>query len=129
MTHIKICNTCEEEVPHSDYYPRKTVKDGIGNSCKKCVIKKQHLRVKKRKRELFEYKGGECFRCGIVDDPSFYDMHHRDPALKKFRVGMSYSIRKEEVYKEVDKCDMLCPNCHRRAHMRMRDDRNKDKTS
>lgn len=81
--------------------------------------------VKKQKEEaliLFKsqcvaYKGGKCQRCGLVDDPCVYDFHHRDPNEKDFGLASrrKYGFIKS-VKLELDKCDLLCSNCHRKEH-------------
>ena len=43
--------------------------------------------------------------------------HHRDPATKKFGISMAGSIQAWETIKEeLDKCDLLCSNCHAELH-------------
>jgi hypothetical protein len=71
---------------------------------------------RRRKQRLIEYKGGKCQQCGY-DKPiySAYDFHHRDPKQKDFTI--SHSNRGFEfLKKEVDKCDLLCKNCHAEVH-------------
>jgi predicted HNH restriction endonuclease len=54
------------------------------------------------------------------------EFHHKDPSLKEF--GPSGRILKrlswEKITKEIDKCILLCANCHRELH-----DRTKEKLS
>lgn len=76
---------------------------------------------KKRKRSLKEqcvkYKGGKCERCGLVDDPVVYDFHHRDPAQKDFQISdRNQMIFSQKIQYELEKCDLLCSNCHRKEH-------------
>ena len=129
MTHTKVCTSCNMKLAFSAFYSKEKTKDGLVGSCKACNRKVQSEQKKIKKKAIFNYKGGECKRCGIVDHPSFYDLHHRDPSTKKFSIGASYTIKESRMKEEADKCDMLCPNCHRRAHMRMRNDLIKDKTT
>jgi len=69
------------------------------------------------KRKCVVYKGGKCMKCGLIDHPSVYDFHHRDPKMKDFGI-CKYPSRclDETVKKELDKCDILCANCHRKEH-------------
>ena len=71
---------------------------------------------RKIKQILIEYKGGKCQRCGFNKDcASCYDFHHRDPNEKEFGIsGKTKSI--EKLKQEVDKCDLLCKNCHAQVH-------------
>jgi hypothetical protein len=68
------------------------------------------------KLKLIEYKGGKCCKCGY-SKPIYnaYDFHHRDPNIKDFSIsGKSWSYEKLKL--EVDKCDLVCKNCHAEIH-------------
>ena len=68
------------------------------------------------KLRLIEYKGGKCNECGYNKKiPSCYDFHHKDPEQKDFGIsGKSWSF--ERLKREVDKCNLLCKNCHSELH-------------
>jgi len=79
--------------------------------CGTCSVKVQRLRYK---IALVNYKGGRCEQCGI-DDLFLLDFHHINPEEKLFRI--SDCIRSWDKFKkEVDKCKLLCANCHRTEH-------------
>jgi hypothetical protein len=64
-----------------------------------------------RKALLIAYKGGCCKDCGGIFPSCCYDFDHlRD---KLFEVGLGVLRRLEVVKAEVDKCDLVCANCHR----------------
>lgn len=70
---------------------------------------------KRKKIELVEYKGGCCERCGYNKSTRALQFHHLDPNEKDFTISRkSYSI--ERLKKEVDKCIMVCANCHLEIH-------------
>ena len=76
---------------------------------------KQHRR--KIKEELVAYKGGKCERCGYNKCINALEFHHLDPTKKDFTISDStkhYSL--EDMKKEVDKCILVCANCHREIH-------------
>ena len=58
-----------------------------------------------------------CTKCGF-DNPIALDFHHRDPNQKSFELsGSSVGGRSlETIQEELDKCDILCANCHRILH-------------
>ncbi|WP_247003544.1 homing endonuclease associated repeat-containing protein [Halosolutus gelatinilyticus] len=58
-----------------------------------------------------------CSRCGF-DVDSCLDFHHRDTATKTMAVGrmVTFGYGKDALREEIDKCDVLCANCHRKAH-------------
>ena len=72
---------------------------------------------RKFKQECVDYKGGKCCRCGYKKCLGALEFHHRDPSQKDFAVG---SIKKEtltdKIKSELDKCDLLCSNCHKEEH-------------
>jgi ribosomal protein S27E len=48
------------------------------------------------------------------------EFHHKDPGKKDFGVG-KYSGGWEKIRQEIEKCDLLCANCHREAHAEARE--------
>jgi hypothetical protein len=79
-------------------------------------------RLKERKLFLVNLKGNKCAICNQSYPLPCYDFHHRDPSLKDREL---YHILKsnqrkdnwlEDVLEEVNKCDLLCSNCHRIVH-------------
>lgn len=82
-------------------------------------------RVRQRKRDIRhwfdQYKQGlSCFRCGLSGESCSWMMefHHRDPMDKKDLVGymVSNGYGRDTIMKEIEKCDPVCANCHRRIH-------------
>lgn len=69
------------------------------------------------KWKALQYKGGKCQQCG-EDRPATLCFHHREPSQKKLKLdGRTFANRKWETIKEeVDKCDILCHNCHNILH-------------
>ena len=69
--------------------------------------------------EYKQMKG--CFKCGI-DNPVVLDFHHKDPSQKEINISRlvdgNWSLLR--IQKEVDKCEVVCANCHRIIHHEMR---------
>jgi len=64
---------------------------------------------------IIEYlKTHHCTKCGITN-PMVLEFHHRDSKTKKMDVGamLSGGWPFEMIKKEIEKCDVLCANCHR----------------
>lgn len=79
------------------------------------------------KQKLVEYKGGKCQKCGY-DKPiwNVYDFHHRDPNEKDFGISAkSWSF--ERLKEEVDKCDLLCRNCHSEVHWELDNEKRQER--
>lgn len=70
---------------------------------------------KRTKIKLVEYKGGKCERCGYNKCLGALDFHHLDPNEKDFGIG-GVTKSFDKMKKEVDKCILVCANCHREIH-------------
>lgn len=70
----------------------------------------------KRKALLIEHFGNKCADCGGTFHPCCYDFHHRNPLEKSFEIAPRMDGNWETIKSEVEKCDMLCSNCHRVRH-------------
>ena len=77
----------------------------------------QKARGYSNKWKALQYKGGKCQSCG-ESRPATLCFHHRDPSEKSFNLdGRTFANRKWEFVKEeVNKCDLLCHNCHHMLH-------------
>lgn len=72
---------------------------------------------RKVKLQAIEYKGGKCVQCGYDKCPSAMIFHHVDPNEKDYGLsesGISRSFEKSKT--ELDKCILLCSNCHAELH-------------
>lgn len=79
-------------------------------------------RSSQRKRGLQiwfqEYKRDlKCSKCP-ENHPACLDFHHKNPDEKEYEVCFmaSKGSSKEQILKEIAKCDVLCANCHRKHH-------------
>jgi 5-methylcytosine-specific restriction endonuclease McrA len=77
--------------------------------------------VKRRRKKLREmareYKGGQCALCGYKKCPRALGFHHIDPSKKEFGVSVRGLTRSwEKIKQELDKCILLCANCHMEVH-------------
>ncbi len=72
---------------------------------------------RKLKRQAIEYKGGCCQKCGYNKCPGALTFHHLDPSQKDFGIaaqGFTRSLEKIKI--ELDKCILVCQNCHAEIH-------------
>lgn len=68
---------------------------------------------RKRSDEYFLFKQTiGCKLCGYAAHGSALDFHHRDPKLKICLVN-AFNYRNGKGKAEIEKCDLLCANCHR----------------
>lgn len=84
-----------------------------GYRCKKCRSGNVAKQRKELKARLVRESGGRCVNCGYNKSLWSLEFHHRDAATKDREVGHLIRDRKYEAAKaEVDKCDLVCSNCH-----------------
>lgn len=103
----KTCKECFKEIRKNWYhkYKKKIIEKNIANKNKNIVW-------------FDEYKKTiMCAKCG-ENHPACLDFHHTDPAKKEFNVSSiiygTYSVK--TIMKEINKCIVLCSNCHRKLH-------------
>lgn len=98
-----------------DCVPDNYLKDG--NSLKK-IIKKWSL----------DYKGGKCEKCGYNKSILALEFHHLDPKEKEFSIS-DIKLDWENIKKELDKCILVCANCHREIHEKITVEKNYEKST
>ena len=65
--------------------------------------------------------GGKCVFCGYSRDLQALDFHHVDEKSKKFGLSERGLTRSwEKISAELDKCILVCANCHREIHSGLR---------
>lgn len=103
-------------VPHSKHHN--------GNAtpryrCNKC----QALRVKSivdvKRQMAYAHYGDSCSICGYSRCKSALEWHHKDPKEKELNPARVFSRSWDKIMKELDKCVLLCSNCHREVHSGM----------
>lgn len=77
---------------------------------------KVYARLKENKLKAILYKGGKCTDCGGVFIPEVFDFHHLNPSEKELKPSWLRYYTWEKAAKELDKCILLCANCHRIRH-------------
>ncbi len=117
--HEKQCSRCGDWKPleafHSD---GKGGKRANCSSCKNADNAVWNAEQKAETRKLIaDARSVGCLMCG-ESDPVVLDFHHRGNVKKDDHVmrmaGRRISI--ERVKTELEKCVVLCANCHRRVH-------------
>jgi hypothetical protein len=67
------------------------------------------------KKKCVEYAGGSCRFCGYARCLRALHFHHVDPKEKEFTVSRTYKSW-EKMRQEIDKCILVCSNCHAEIH-------------
>ena len=85
---------------------------------RKYLIEAVAKRRKKIRLKAIQHMGGKCTRCGYNKYPEVLEFHHKNPLEKNFNVSSKGHCRSwERVKKEIEKCNLLCANCHREIHV------------
>jgi predicted transcriptional regulator len=112
----RFCPGCEKHCLTSDFYQRRG-KPNSGVYCKKCTTEKTVDRMQNLKRQMVQYKGGECVRCGYKKYFGALEFHHLNPSEKDFNPSSLKRYKFDDRIKnELDKCILVCSNCHREIH-------------
>ena len=112
----KICTKCGRELSLTEYYSRGNGK--LRSECKQCHSSYVKSRYKERKDFVNEIKNEcKCLKCG-ESRPYTLDFHHMDPSIKDKSIARmtSNNNKMEDIQKEIEKCIVLCANCHREFH-------------
>lgn len=73
---------------------------------------------RRMKLKSIEYKGGKCINCGYKKSAAALVFHHRNPEEKDFTISRKV-LKWGRLQPELDKCDLLCSNCHLEEHERL----------
>jgi 5-methylcytosine-specific restriction endonuclease McrA len=94
-------------------------------NCLLCHSERSAISRRISKKFCLEYRGGKCSRCGYKKYQGSLDFHHRNPKEKQGEISLMMRTIKEplnrstetdplkiEFMDELDRCDILCRNCH-----------------
>lgn len=106
---------CGERDPTKFYY--RSNSNARTGYCKKCQNQYYVERWREKKRRAIEYKGGSCQHCELrTEHYSIYDFHHTRGSDKEFDWRRLKKLSWDKIMIELDKCELLCSNCHRIVH-------------
>lgn len=111
----KICEKCGKE-----FYPKKQAK--VRKYCYDCYPEESSndgASIRRlAKKWAIDYKGGKCERCGYNKCVGALDFHHVNGKSDKNFILSDKNLKLDwEIIKaELDKCELLCANCHREVH-------------
>ena len=108
----KKCLKCRIELTEENTY-KKSGRGILMSWCKKCFNRKTWERFQGNKKRAVIYKGGKCERCGYSKSVWALEFHHRDPKEKNRKIKRLMFQKWDRIVKEIEKCDLLCANCHR----------------
>ena len=71
-----------------------------------------------KKAKAVNHLGGKCYKCGNSDVFQL-EFHHRDAGDKENNLAALMLLRWSTVLCEIEKCDLLCRNCHQEIHLNL----------
>lgn len=74
------------------------------------------IKAARLKRDFVDALGGKCFDCGGVFHINAMDFHHLDASKKEASVSTLIRYSRKRALSELEKCVVLCANCHRLRH-------------
>jgi len=99
---IRTCSLCEKTFEAK----------GAHNCCNYCYVKLRRCRIKLAGVALL---GGKCHECGWDKNPYVLEFHHHNNN-KEFTISNVMNLSWEKMKHEMEKCILLCANCHRAEH-------------
>jgi len=106
-----LCEYCSD--PHKHKVKHPEISHKWLNLCKKCYSKHK---TKVFKLKLLATKGNMCQRCGYSRCIAALHFHHLVPETKSFSLSSARNKSWAAVLTELDKCVLLCANCHTEEH-------------
>lgn len=97
---------------------KEKLKEYYSNT-KETQIQQVLQRRENNKAEYILLKGGKCEICGFEyngENAACFDFHHENPKEKEYNPSIAIRLRKEKALKELEKCQLVCANCHRLIH-------------
>jgi hypothetical protein len=111
----KSCRICKQLKPLTEFYSKSEWGRRFA-VCGKCTREKNTRRRIEFKQWAVDYKGGKCEMCGYNKCLRSLDFHHINPKEKDYEISHNFKKLRELVIKELDKCQLLCRNCHGEVH-------------
>lgn len=134
---MRTCKKCQTEKDPSDFY--LTSRGKPSTSCRACSVKRAQENYRENREERLEWhrnynkhsndhtngrkakirewirllKDVPCKDCSGRFPPECMDFDHRDPTQKTKGIASMTCWSVERIMEEVDKCDIICANCHR----------------
>jgi hypothetical protein len=89
---------------------------GFRKECKKCRCESIKRNKMKRKLQIVEFMGGQCSICSYKKNLAALELHHLNPQTKDFEISYYSSKKWEDLVVELNKCILICSNCHKEIH-------------
>jgi len=136
LNNRKYCLECSPFGQHNTKNFSKIAKQNTECICKRCrkpYIYQRHrgmtitycagcrttIARHKLKQKMINYKGGKCKKCGYDKCKNALCFHHVNDKEKEISLSLTAILSWTKIQKELDKCEILCANCHMEVHERL----------
>ncbi len=132
---MRQCTKCLQWKDEANFYPRHNSNKAPRTQCKACELQKRQQnrqpvlytdseRSRSQQRHLAQDQWIDSVKqanpCAVCGESAIecLDFHHVDTTTKLFRLNAVHRRGAVVVWREVNKCCLLCANCHRKVHTR-----------
>jgi hypothetical protein len=138
---LKTCQSCKQLKPVSEFHKNKKKRDGLATQCKACkkqtqaswykhnkakhkakVASRKAVAVEAAREYVFAYlRTHHCVLCA-ESDPVVLQFDHIDRANKSAEISKMVcdGLSTTTIQEEINKCRVLCANCHARHTAKQR---------
>jgi len=130
---MKTCSKCKTAKDYTQFNKNRTKKDGYAHYCRVCTRltfsnRDKNWCNKRNKQYRNKVWSDICSKldkikavgCSLCDekDVCCLDFHHLDPSTKTYTICVMLHdcFSWKRIIKEINKCVILCSNCHRKLH-------------
>ena len=116
---MRTCSKCKRSKCDSEFYKHNRNRKGektYSSWCKECFNTYCHERWKTTKLKAIALFGNKCQKCGYDKNLGVLEFHHLDPSKKDYNWNRLTKKPWDEIVKELQKCIMVCRNCHAELH-------------
>lgn len=113
----KICPICGES------FKITSLSQSRRKYCEKCSPSTNNptIKIRAMREAIIKQRGGKCEICGYNKCMAALEFHHIDPTQKDFEISNTGGTPSfESLKEEANKCRLLCANCHREEHERLK---------
>jgi hypothetical protein len=116
----KLCTSCNKELSVSYFYSNGYSPNGkkkYKSKCKKCQAAYDKSRLK---NIIISTIGSySCKICGYDKCIQALEFHHVNPKQKEYEINTLLTRSEKIILEEINKCILVCANCHREIHYGM----------
>jgi hypothetical protein len=115
-----VCSNCHQARTYAAFMagtirPASFTQRAVGGTQEQRRCREKWTRTRSEQADLLRaFRQGPCFDCGRSSDWFVMEFDHRDASQKRALVPrMAGQVSLRRLLEELEKCDIVCSNCHR----------------